>query len=89
MNSSIKDYADLVEEWIAIRNANHGLFSDDELPLMDAMTDVWVELNELDRKRAELLVQQVPTASKHTVILDSDLMLPRRNQSDPLILRSA
>jgi len=81
-------YKSLVDQLVSLRRANLGLYCQDEGPLLEEMTALWLTFNEHQCDIAEWLVQKVPNAARESV-LDSDLMLPRANHISAMIARKA
>lgn len=73
MQNPLQEYLDLVERWRKLRVCSLGMFTDEELPLMDEMTPVWNLLSADERVEAEKALEKVP--GPDDTILDSERAL--------------
>jgi hypothetical protein len=82
-------YRALVDQLANLRQAHLGFYCQDEGPLLDEMTAIWLTFDERQCDIAEWLVQKVPNAARQPVLLDSDFMLPGTNHTTAMMARRA
>lgn len=87
---TMAQYRILVDRLAKLRRANFGFYCQEEGPLLEEMTALWLTFDEHQCDIAEWLVQhKVPNAAQESVLLDSDFMLPRTDHATVMLARRA